>query len=141
MSNPSLVFDIPVLLGYDAYWGLPAYLQENHFYFPVNWNGRYEQITASLEFPNLVFSIPSLKQLITFELDLPQFFPPPSITKDQLYQVYKGGNPALRNLRFLKLSAVSILAMDNLFLENDIVFVGYTPNYGEINLQHFNSQG
>lgn len=139
-SNPSLVFGIPVLLGYDAYWGLPAYLQENQFYFPVNINGRYAEVTASLEFPNLVFNLPGLIQQITFEMDLPQFFPPPNITKDQLYQIYKGGQLTFRNLRFITLSAVSILAMDDLYLTNHIVFVGYTPNYGEINREYFNSQ-
>lgn len=134
-DNQSLVYAVPYTHPFHFHpLELIEYFKANDFYFPIEINGEYTEVTAKINFPELIFNVPGTEYKIAFRVDLDDYdFWHRFYHREKLKYTYIGKSKNLfpKNNGFLILQPIDLLELDELYLKHKGIFVGLTPNFGE----------
>lgn len=142
-DSQSIYFGIPILEPINYWFDLIEYFDRHTFYFPFILGEKYFEIEAKVNFPELIFAIPNNDIKITFEIDRNKFggwdfFPFIQRSYNDLKYVGKHNKLFPKNKGFLTLLPVDLYKMNELYNNNQGVFVGLTPNFGNFNENYGN---
>jgi len=135
-NNQSLIFTIPIVKTFDHPFDIHYYFESNKFYFPFSLNEEYLELEATVSFPEMIFRIPNTEYQVAFEVDMDYFYPWWLLRRNSFRrQEYVGKFNHLidSNHGFVILLPVDLYEMDELYTEHSGIFVGLTPNFGNIN--------
>lgn len=127
-SDQSVVFTVPLLDEPRHPFTMIDYFQRQSFYFPALLDQKYLEIEAKIDFPVLVFTVPTTDFTISFALDLDPFY---YNRRRRLKYVGKNSKLVPANRGFVPLLPLDVFEMDELYLKHKGVFVGLTPNFEE----------
>jgi hypothetical protein len=136
-GNQSVLFTIPVLDNFHHPFEFIDYLQQIKVVFPFQLDKEYYELEGKINFPEITFEIPKTKVKITFEIDSDNIFSWhifPFKRRPYRSMKYVGTQTSLilKNNGFIILQPVDLYEMDELYLKHKGVFVGRTPNFGNI---------
>lgn len=139
IGDQSVVFTIPIP---DTFHSHPIdFIESFEFikvYFPVEVNGEYVELEAKINFPELTFEVPKTNTTVTFVVDnenfLSWYYYFPFSKRQRKTTKYAGQHDKLirRNNGFLTLLPIDLQEMDKLYTDHKVIFVGLTPNFGEL---------
>lgn len=132
-SNQSIIFALPFTHPFHHPFDLGEYLERNEFYFPIEINGKYQELKAKVDFPELIFSVPNTEYKIAFQLEMGHIHNwPMQPFGDKLKYKYigKSNNIIPKNNGFLTLLPVDLYELDEFYMKHKGIFVGLTPNFG-----------
>jgi hypothetical protein len=136
-GSQSILFAIPIIESFHHPFDLIESIEHQAIYFPFQMGEKYYELEAKINFPELTFSVPDTDIQISFEIDIDSFsnwyyFPfRKDLYKKKKY-IGKANNLILKNNGFLTLMPVDLFEMDELYLKHNGIFVGLTPNFGQI---------
>jgi hypothetical protein len=136
-SMPSIIFTIPVPSNFRHPMDFEDFFYFNTFHFPCFIDNEYLEIEAKVSFPEMLFNVPNTDFQIAFDIDTDasyywRYFPFRIRKRRNLRYVGKEKRLILNNDGFLTLLPTDILEMDELYLKHKGIFVGLTPNFGNI---------
>ena len=132
-SNQSIMFAIPFTYPFHHPFDFDGYFDRNEFYFPIEINGKYQELKAQIDFPEFIFSVPDTDYKITFQIemsDFPHWPIYPFRDKPKYKYIGKSSNIIPQNNGFLILQPMDIFELDELYMKHKGIFVGLTPNFG-----------
>lgn len=134
-GSQSVVFAIPILESFKHPFRFIESIEHVSVYFPFEMEGVYYELEAKIEFPELFFQVPNTDIVITFSFDLENTFNwsiLPFIRRKEMNYIGKDEGLILPNIGFLTLMPIDLQEMDSLYLKYRAIFVGLTPNFGEL---------
>lgn len=134
---PSIIFTIPILFTSRHPMDIEDFFYINTFYFPFSLNNEYLEIEAKVNFPEMIFNVPNTEFQVAFDVDIDGFynwhyFPFRIRKRRTLRYLGKEKKLVIENNGFLFLLPTDILEMDELYMKHKGIFVGLTPNFGNI---------
>ncbi len=133
-DNQSIIYAVPFTQPFHHPFELIEFIERNEFYFPIEIDGKYFELKAKVEFPELVFIIPETEAKISFKIrfeDFPEW--PLRHYKNHLRYKYVGKENKIipKNNGFLIIQPIDLYELDEFYLKHKGIFVGMTPNFGE----------
>jgi hypothetical protein len=133
----SIIFTIPILSPLRHPLDIEKFFNFNTFYFPFSLNNEYLEIEAKVNFPQMIFKVPNTEFQVTFDIHINglytgHYFPFLIRKRRTLKYLGKEKQMVMKNDGFLVLLPTDILEIDELYIKHKGVFVGLTPNFGNI---------
>lgn len=131
----SILFTFPIIDSINHPIDLIEQINRFSIYFPFDMEGKYYELEAKINFPELIFQIPGIDRKVVFLIDetsyLSWFHFPIRGFYDNKY-IYIGEHKKIvpKNKGFILLMPVDLYEMDELFLKYKATFVGLTSNFG-----------
>lgn len=135
-SLQSIAFTIPLPSNLHHPMDFEDYFDLNTFFFPFSLDEEYFELEAEINFPEMTFKVPKTDFNITFEIELENFYDWRYVLlpmgKNRIRYVGKEQNLIYKNDGFLSLLPTDVMEMNELYLKHNGIFVGLTPNFGNI---------
>lgn len=134
-NNQTVLFNIPIVEPHPLRF--LDFFEEYSVVFPFLLGEEYHNLTGKVEFPEIIFNIPNTDIKIHFELEgfgfmYRRYMPFRGSQYGRSKYVGKHKELMVENNGFWNLIPVDLHEMNELYLNHRGVFVGLTPNFGQV---------